>query len=136
MSLVSFDQILLTLSSLISSLARVWRSIVGGLSWAVTGRAFSKVPPLSRWRLYIDPADMERARRSEIEFRADPEGAHGRVMSSGAFARAHMPPPVVNTKVNVYVDGKFIPSTSRVINDSSGFDGRADPPYPDITSWR
>jgi hypothetical protein len=87
-------------------------------------------------RLYIDPADMERARRSEIEFRADPEGAHGRVMSSGAFARAQMPPPVVNTKVNVYVDGKLIPSTSRVVNDSSGFDGRADPPYPDITSWR
>jgi hypothetical protein len=82
-------------------------------------------------RLYIDPADFERARRSEIEFRADPEGAHGRVMSSGAFARAHMPHPVVNTKVNVYVDGKFIPSTSRVINDTSGFDGQAGPVYPD-----
>jgi len=56
-------------------------------------------------------------------------------MSSGGFARAHMP-SFLNTKVNLYVDGKFIPSTSRVVNDSSGFDGRVYPPYPDITSWR
>ena len=42
-------------------------------------------------------------------------------------------PSFLNTKVNLYVDGKFIPSTSRVVNDSSGFDGRAYPPYPDIT---
>jgi hypothetical protein len=82
-------------------------------------------------RLYIDPGVMERARRSEIEFRADPEGARGRVMSSGAFARATMPPPIVNTKVNVYVDGKYIPSTSRVVNDASGFDGQSSPSYPD-----
>jgi hypothetical protein len=50
------------------------------------------------------------------------------------------PPPVVNLKASttVLIDGKNIPSTAttRVVNDSSGFDGRADPPYPDITSWR
>jgi hypothetical protein len=50
------------------------------------------------------------------------------------------PPPVVNLKASttVLIDGKNIPSTSttRVVNDSSNYDPQADPPYPDIHSWR
>ncbi|MGD0186792.1 MAG: hypothetical protein ABSC25_16280 [Roseiarcus sp.] len=90
-------------------------------------------------RMYIDPGVLERARRNAIDFRADPEGAHGRVMGSGAFARANA--PAVNTQVNVKVllDGraiaaaveKEITTTFRSITSSSAFDGQASETYPD-----
>jgi type II secretory pathway component PulK len=61
---------------------------------------------------------------------ANPEGAHARVVSSDDFAKAHMQPPAVNTKVSLNVDGKFISSRARVINNTSDFAGQADTPRP------
>jgi hypothetical protein len=57
---------------------------------------------------------------------------------AGIGNEIHVPAPQVTNKVNVsvFVDGKNIPSTTRVVNDSSHFDPQADPPYPDIHSWR
>ena len=47
-------------------------------------------------------------------------------------SRASAMSPITNkVSVNVYVDGKLIPSTSRVVNSASGFDGREFVPYPD-----
>ena len=90
----------------------------------------------------IDPAVVERVRRSEIEFRADPEGAHGRVVSSENWHRTHdMPLPKVDTTVNLKAllesraiatqVEKQIVTNNRTVNDSSGFDGQAGPVYPD-----
>jgi hypothetical protein len=42
-----------------------------------------------------------------------------------------LPPAVTAVTGEVHVDDEPNPSTSRVINDVSGFDGRADPVYPD-----
>jgi hypothetical protein len=78
---------------------------------------------------------FERARRAEIDWRRDPEAAHG-------AAYHNMPAPIVNTKVDVSVtlDGRAIAAAvstritndNRTVNSSSGFDGRASWAPPDM----
>ena len=64
-------------------------------------------------------------------------GYNGRALASEEereASRARAMSPTVKTTVNVYVDGKLIPSTSRVVNSASGFDGRESVPYPDYVA--
>jgi hypothetical protein len=106
-------------------------------SWFAPSAA--SAPPPGR-QSYIDPAVLERASRSAKEFRADPEAAHGRVMSSGDWYRAHdmlLPAPKVDTKVDVKVllDGRAIAAAvqttivqdNQMVRGPSSFDGRAMP---------